>query len=377
MKRTMQKLLFLVPLLAAGYISCSQQKHDPAPVTPGKPTPAIVNYTDADATAAYNNFNQYCYSPSDKLYYATTEKTGIGAIWTQAVYWDMAMDAYKRTHNADYLQKVKDIYTGGLNRYDQYNWNNTTVWFIYDDMMWWIISLARAHQLTGNTEYLDHAKAGFSRVFAGSFDPADGGMFWDFQHTGKNSCITFPTVIAAMTLYNITKDTSYLDKAKTVFNYGRHNLYNSSTGRVADNNIKGNPGWSDYTYNYGTFIGAAVMLYQQSNDVAYLDDAKKVADYTQQHLCDTAGILPAEGDWNEQGVLKAIFAHYIMNLVNDGGQAQYLPWIRKNINTAWGNRDVARGLTYRNYAIPCPTGTIQSYEASSAVSFMQVCPPEK
>ncbi|SCC52800.1 Predicted alpha-1,6-mannanase, GH76 family [Chitinophaga costaii] len=371
----MQKLAFLLPLLVSVHVGCSQQKDDPKPSPTNPVTPVKVAFTDKDATQAYNTFNTYFYSPNDKLYYATTEKKDIGAIWTQAVYWDLAQDAYKRTKDPAYLQLVNDIYTGGLKKYDQYNWNNKTVWFIYDDMMWWIVSLARAHQLTGNATYLSTAQAGFQHVIDGSFDPGDGGMFWDFQHSGKNSCITFPTVIAAMTLYNITKDPAYLDKAKTIFNYGRNNLFNNSTGRVADNNINGSIDWTNYTYNYGTFIGAATMLYQQSQDQGYLTDAKKAADYTWHNVSDTAGILPAEGDWNEQGVLKAIFAHYLMNLVNDGGQTQYLPWIRNNINTAWGNRDPSRGLTYRNYNVVCPSGNIQSYEASSAVEFMQVCPP--
>ncbi|HEY8919384.1 MAG TPA: glycoside hydrolase family 76 protein, partial [Chitinophaga sp.] len=131
------------------------------------------------------------------------------------------------------------------------------------------------------------------------------------------------------------------------------------------------------TYNQGTFIGAATMLYKITNDAAYLNQAKLGADYTQKSMCDKDGILPAEGDWNEQGVLKAIFGQYMLMLVQDAGQPQYLPWIRKNINTAWGNRDANRGLTYRNYKVPCPTGNIQSYEASSAVMLMQLCPPEK
>jgi hypothetical protein len=89
------------------------------------------------------------------------------------------------------------------------------------------------------------------------------------------------------------------------------------------------------------------------------------------------GILPAEGDFNEQGVLKAIFAENIMLLINDAGQSQYLPWIQKNVNLGWQNRDASRNLTYRSYSVSCPTGDIQSYEASSIVTFMQVCPPVK
>ena len=371
----MNKLTFILfsslALHTNGSGSCAKAEPPNTAPLPG------VSFTVKDAATAYNSFNQYFYSENDKLYYANTEKKAIGAIWTQAIYWDMAMNVYKRTKDAADLKRINDIYTGGYNRYDKYNWNNTKEWFIYDDIMWWVISLARAHQVTGNQAYLDHSVAGFKHVWDGSYDPVDGGMFWDFKHSGKNACINFPTVIAAMTLYNITGDAAYLQKAKEVYNWGVNNLYDPNTGRVADNNVNGHKGWSDYTYNQGTFIGAAVMLYKATATAAYLDQAKLAATYTQKTMSDVNGIMPAEGDWNEQGVLKSIFGQYVMMLINDAGQTQFLPWIQKNINTAWGNRDVTRGLTYRNYKVPCVTGVLQSYEASSAVYMMQVCPPEK
>ncbi|MEC5143397.1 glycoside hydrolase family 76 protein [Chitinophaga sp. 212800010-3] len=370
----MKTASFLLSLLL---LTTNCSKGDGKPPTTIVPPPVAVGFTDKDATTAYNSFNGYFYSTADKLYYVNTEKKDIGAIWTQAIYWDMAMNVYKRTKDAADLQRVRDIFEGGYNRYDKYNWNNTKEWFIYDDMMWWVISLARGYQLTGTKEYLDLSVSGFKRVWDGSFDPDGGGMFWDFNHSGKNACINFPTVIAAMTLYKITGDGTYLQNAKDIFAWGADNLYDKTTGRVADNNVRGNKGWSDYTYNQGTFIGAAVALYKATGTAAYLDMANQAAVYTQKSMSDANGILPAEGDWNEQGVLKAIFGQYIMQLISEGNQTQFLPWIQKNINAAWGNRDVTRGLTYRNYKIPCATGTLQSYEASSAVYMMQICPPAK
>ncbi|MDN5286223.1 MAG: alpha,6-mannanase [Mucilaginibacter sp.] len=335
-------------------------------------TLSVANDNLADL--AYSAFNTACFNPNTNLYYSTTNKDGIAAIWTQAIYWDMAMDVYNRTKSQAQLARVNDMYQGGFNQYDGYNWNNTTTWFIYDDMMWWVMALARANQITGNATYLQKAQAGFDRVWAGSYDPVDGGMFWDFNHSGKNSCINFPTVIGAMRLYKITHDNAYLTKAQSIYAWSKANLTNTSTGEVYDNKIGSNPpGGQAYTYNAGTAIGAAYALYTQSHNTAYLDDAKRYADYVQNNLC-TDGILPAEGDFNEQGVMKAIFADYMMQLINEGGQSQYLTWIKGNITTGWLNRDRARNLTYRNYAVTCPTGYIQSYEASSLVTFLQLFP---
>ncbi|MFB0496973.1 putative alpha-1,6-mannanase (GH76 family) [Mucilaginibacter sp. OAE612] len=372
-------ICFLILNLFITIVSCSKGK-DITPVTakPGPdttPTDNSTGFSSADADLAYTAFNNAFYDSNNKLYFSTTKKDGVAAIWTQAIYWDMAMNVYERTKTPAQLTRIGDIYQGNYNHYDGYNWNNTTVWFIYDDMMWWVIALARANQLTDNATYLEKAKSGFDRVWNGSYDPIDGGMFWDFQHSGKNSCINFPTVIAAMKLYNITKDVSYLNKAKSIYAWSKTNLVDAS-GKVNDNKIGNNPpGGQDYTYNSGTAIGAAMALYKQTNDAAYLNDAKLYADYVKNNMC-TNGILPAEGDFNEQGVLKAIFAQYIVQLINEGAQSQYLSWIQTNVNTGWKNRD-GRNLTYRNYAVPTPTGDIQSYEASSIVTFMQLIPPTK
>lgn len=364
-------ILISMVALAGIHLACGKDEHKDVPITP----PKEVSFTAKDATNALNYFNKAYYDPAKKLYFPTTEKNGVAAIWTQAIYWDMIMNAYLRTGDDQWKIMIRDVFEGNYQHYDHFNWENRQVWFIHDDMMWWIISLARAYQITGTEEYLNYSKSGFERVWNESYDAVDGGMWWDFKKSGKNACINFPTVIAAATLYNITEDEMYLTKAKSIFEWGANNLYDSTKGRVADNNVNGNKGWSDYTYNQGTFIGAATLLYKITGDSKYLHYAVKAADYTKMSMCDGNGIMPPEGDWNEQGVLKAIFGHYIMNLVNEGKQDQYLPWLRKNINLAWGNRDAARGITYRNYNVTCPTGVVQSYESSSTVMLMQVCPP--
>jgi len=338
---------------------------------------APQGFTAADASLAYKAFNDFFYSSSAKLYYSNTKKDKLAAIWTQAVYWDLAMDVYERKHKKSQLKMINDIYQGGYNQYDGYNWNNTSKWFIYDDMMWWVMALSRANEITGNRIYLEKAIEGFNHVWGGSYDGADGGMFWDFKHSGKNACINYPTVIAAMRLYKITCDETYLTKAKSVYAWSKANLFNTTNGRVADHKIKMNrPGYEDYTYNQGTAIGAAVMLYKVTHDTAYLADARLAADYTMIKMS-RDGILPAEGDYNEQGVLKAIFAQYIMQFIKVTPKGPYLKWIQKNVNTGWQNRDTSRNLTFRNYSVSCPTGNIQSYEASSIVTFMQLCQPFK
>jgi predicted alpha-1,6-mannanase (GH76 family) len=362
---------YSLPLLFALMVCC-----DISSTNKNSASASLPVFKAADATSAFESFHNYFYNPAIKLYYNATNRSGTGAIWAQAIFWDIAMHTYERTKDNKYRVLIDDIYQGGYQKYAGYDWTNTIEWFIYDDMMWWIIALARAYEITGNDIYLEKSKAGFDHVWKNGHDEKQGGMFWKFDHSSKNSCINYPTVIAAMRLYTITGETGYLEKAKSVYGWSRENLFDKNQGRVAGHLIVNDGvGWEDYTYSQGTCIGAAVMLYKATNEQSYLQDAILAADYTKNKMCNASGILPAEGDWNEQGVLKAIFAHYMMMLIKDAGQTQYLSWVQTNANWAWRNRDTSRNLMYRNYAIPCPLGLIQSYEASSGVALLQVCPP--
>jgi hypothetical protein len=96
--------------IAVVLISVSCGKSNTPGVGPGDP-PVLppVSFTSKDATAAFNTFNKYFYSTTDKLYYSNTEKKDIGAIWTQAVYWDLIMDIYKRTGDAAHRKMRRTV----------------------------------------------------------------------------------------------------------------------------------------------------------------------------------------------------------------------------------------------------------------------------
>ena len=357
-------------------------------------------YSTKDVLAAYDAFNEHLFDKKRKLYYRDTDKPEkLGAIWTQAMYWDMAMNAYKLTGNKKYLKLVKDIFQGGAGEYDQYNWDNAVEWFIYDDIMWWTVSLARAYELTGDKKYLKLSETSFNRVWygspvvkdPGSYDPKRGGMYWQWIQTdppnrpvndGKMACINYPAVIGAMSLYNHTGNEEYFDKAKEIYQWAHDNLFNATTGAVADSKHgKGQPTWKMHVYNQATCIGAAVMLYKKTNDERYLNDAVLAADYVKNVMCDENGIIPGEGRGNldnEQGIYTAILAQYIVRLIEDCNRPEYLPWLRHNIDTAWGNRDKKRNLVWKRYAIPTPEERpVTCYDASGIPALMLVCPPEK
>lgn len=377
----MKKIIFCSFLMVSALItSCNTSK------TGGK-----ASYTKADATLSIDAFHETFFDKSKGIYHAKSDKSGIAAIWTQAIYWDMAMNAHKRTNSARHKQMVDDIYAGNKSYYASFDWDNGKVWFIYDDIMWWIISLARGYEQYGVKEYLDYAESGFRRVWVGSpvvkdpgsYDPVQGGMYWRWiekdpprrhQNDGKMACINYPTVIAAMTLYNATGNADYLNKATEIYTWAYDNLFNKETGLVADSRHgKGNPNWTSQLYNQGTCIGAAMMMYKKTGEQRFLNDAVLAADYA-RNVMSTDGFLPFKNGI-EQGIYGAIFAQYIVRLIEDGNKPEYIEWLTSNINAGWNNRDVNRNITYKDVSVPCPTGVVEVYDASTCPALMQVVKP--
>ncbi|MDP4277533.1 MAG: glycoside hydrolase family 76 protein, partial [Bacteroidota bacterium] len=193
----MRKLISLIVTFTMLTMSCTSNENQPFVPSISKK----VTFTETDATNALKAFDTSFYSPTAHLFYATTEQNSLGAIWTQAIFWDIIMDAYKQTQDSIWRNRIDEIYQGAYAEYDAFNWENKQKWFIYDDMMWWIISLARAYEITETPVYLNTSVAGFNRVWRDAYDPVNGGMYWSFSHDVKNACINYPTVIAAMTLY--------------------------------------------------------------------------------------------------------------------------------------------------------------------------------
>lgn len=385
-----------------------------------------ITYTNEDVWSAYDGFNKnlldlnkYIYKTNTSYKYAVDRPNGAAAIWCQPIYLDMAMNAYRLARSLGDEQRAKryadlsrSIFEGNKAQYagfDFHNNNENTGWFIYDDIQWWTITLARAYQLFGNEEYLRLAEASFSRVWygservgdTGSYDKYRGGMFWQWQPIrnpkpnnsdtdGKMACINFPTVVAAMTLYNNvpsgrkssneaipvqeTKE-EYLAKAKEIYQWGIDNLLNKETGRIADSRHgKGNPDWKAHVYNQATFIGASVLLYRATGETQYLDYAKLGADYTCGEMSKEHGVLPFESGI-EQGIYTAIFAQYIAMLVYDCGQEQYLPFIYRTIETGWKNRDKKRELCGGDYVKPVASNeVVDSYSASGIPALMLLFP---
>ena len=394
----------------------------------GKTNQKTHTYTNEDVWAAYEGFNstlldsnKYIYKTNSSYPSAVDRGNGAAAIWCQPIYWDMAMNAYKLAKAQKNKEKIayyktlsEKIFAGNKAQYCHFDFddnNENTGWFIYDDIQWWTITLARAYQLFGNDEYLKLSEASFKRVWygsekvgdTGSYDKENGGMFWQWQPIrnpnpnkpgdGKMACINFPTVVAALTLSNnVPKNrkestdarpdyqtkAQYLAKGKEIYEWGVENLLDKASGKIADSRHgNGNPAWKAHVYNQATFIGASVLLYKATGEKRYLDNAILGADYTVNVMSAEHNLLPFEGGI-EQGIYTAIFAEYIAMLVYDCGQTQYIPFLKHTIECGWANRDKTRNVCGGEYHKKLPAGAeIDSYSASGIPALMLLFPASR
>jgi hypothetical protein len=86
MKHTLYSLRAIVLILGVSVLSCSKSSKSES--TPDPAPPQQVSFTSNDATSAYNDFNKYLFDTNRKIYFRASDKSGIGAIWTQAIYWE-------------------------------------------------------------------------------------------------------------------------------------------------------------------------------------------------------------------------------------------------------------------------------------------------
>ena len=301
-------------------------------------------------------------------YYTTGGNVTGEGFWGVAEIMEIVDDAYEVTGFSKYRDMLAEMYNGFIAQQGaDWAWNDYN-----DDITWAVIACVRGALLTGNQTYLAKAKEQFDKMYARSWTTGyGGGLLWKRGLTTKNACINGPATVAAMYLGQATGDTSYFAKAKQIYAWSKLYLLVRSTGKVNDY-YDGKVGdWSS-TYNQGTYLGAAVMLYDYTKDTTYRNDALKIADFTQNAMF-KADVINAE-DGPDLSGFKGILMRYARRYVVDLNRPEYIPWLQLNAKVAYNNRNTSSiiGTLWGNRASESVAYT--AFSASTAVSLMINCP---
>ncbi len=217
----------------------------------------------------------------------------------------------------------------------------------YDDNIWIGIDFTNLYLLTGETEYLDKAKLVWEFVYSGYDDILGGGIYWcEQKKTSKNTCSNAPAAVFSLKLYEATKEKTYLDIGKSLYEWTKANLQDTDEVYLDNIRLDGSIDRAKYPYNSGQMIEAAALLYKITKEQHYLEDAQKVAKASFLHFFETDGSQRLK---NSNHWFIAVMMRGFTQLYKLDKNPVYLEAFRRNLDFAWNaNRD-EHGLFYKDW----------------------------
>ena len=149
----------------------------------------------------------------------------------------------------------------------------------YDDNIWLGIDFLDIYLLTKESKYLQKAQHMWKFVESGMDDKLGGGIYWcEQKRKNKNTCCNAPGSVLALRLFQVTQDSTYLDKGKHLYQWTQTQLQDSTDYLYFDNiDLDGKINKTKYAYNSGQMMQSAILLYQLTGEKQYLTDAGNIA----------------------------------------------------------------------------------------------------
>ena len=326
-------LEIIVLVLAA----CGKEIDD-EPFVPQPPTGGNQQVFDwvAMADSAQRSLTAF-YSASGNYYTATNRSDNWVQYWPTAHTLDVLTDVYLRSTSKEAVQRQMIQLTEGLYKMNGNKWEN----YYYDDMEWMAISSLRAYEATGDQTFRVIYETLWRDIKNGWTEDLGGGIWWRKDNQQKNAPSNAPAAIFAARLYQENNNPDDLAWAKKIYQWQKNTLYDG-TGWVLDHiNRDGSKHltWK-FTYNQGTFAGAALELYKITGEQMYLNDAIAAVDYAvNSGFLTSSGILKDEGG-GDGGLFKGILVRYMTRLIVEGNlpeakKAAYVNFLVNNGQSIW------------------------------------------
>ena len=149
----------------------------------------------------------------------------------------------------------------------------------YDDNVWLGIDFTDTYQMTQEQKYLDKAQLIWKFIESGTDSILGGGIYWcEQKKESKNTCSNAPGSVLALKLFKATNDSSYFEKGKKLYEWTQRNLQDSADYLYFDNiRLDGKIGKAKFAYNSGQMMQSAALLYQLTKNPIYLKDAQNSA----------------------------------------------------------------------------------------------------
>ncbi len=301
-------------LLLAATTSCLKDKA--TPLYNDQPLPPVVYNWAATADSIQDKTYTSYLAANGKYFKENNTDKNTFHYWPNAHMLDVLLDAYLRTKNDVYKQRMLSL----LNGIKESNGNRFQNNF-YDDMEWLVLASLRSYEATQDNAYLDAINILWTDIKTGRNSTEGDGIGWTKDRNYfKNTPANAPAIIFAARFYRLQKNAADLQIARELYQWLKGKLVDPSNGILWDGvnyNRDGVITKNKYTYNQGVFIGAGLELYKTTNEISYLNDAIRTANATIKDLeLSPGGLLKDEGN-GDGGLFKGILIRYLTLLVQE------------------------------------------------------------
>ncbi len=215
----------------------------------------------------------------------------------------------------------------------------------YDDNGLVGIDYMEAFFVTHDPTYLERAKQVFKFIESGWNNEAGGGVTWLEGHKDqKPACSNGMATLTALKIYQGCKEKAYLDAGKRYYNWMYATL--RDTNGIIANDIKTKDGKINpvyWTYNTGSMIEAAVLLYKFTGDKKYLTQGMQLAADSYRYFSERSKDVNLPIAIDLPWFVTVLFRGYAA-LYQVDGNYRYIGAIEKALNYAWGHSRDQYGL---------------------------------